>query len=139
MVLNEDCVRDILLYLEKTLNYNSYGIMGTNSIIIEDELKKYDNKIVHYAIEKLIEGEIISTHGIPHNMIDRLPSIQISDITYRGHELLNNIRPESAWQKTKSVACKMGRHSLGFLETVAHDIAIEAAKEAVKIAMTSVS
>ena len=61
---------------------------------------------------------------------------QIENITYLGHQFLETVRPEPIWNKTKSVVSKVGVHTLGFIEGVAHDIAVESAKQAVTITMT---
>lgn len=78
MKINEECIRDILIYMEEHIDYN----------------KKIDDKF------------------------------------------LETIKPELIWNKTKSIISKVGVHTLNFIEDIAHDVAVESAKQAVTIAMT---
>lgn len=77
MKINEECIRDILIYMEEHIIYN----------------KKF-------------------------------------------HKFLETIKPELIWNKTKSIISKVGVHTLNFIEDIAHDVAVESAKQAVTIAMT---
>ena len=61
---------------------------------------------------------------------------EVTSVRWHSHQFLETVRPEPIWDKTKSVVSKVGVHALGFIEGVAHDIAIESAKQAVTIAMT---
>lgn len=57
-------------------------------------------------------------------------SCSIEDVTFRGYQFIESVREPSIWEKTKSIVGKVGNHTLGFIENVAHDVAIEVAKEA---------
>lgn len=57
-------------------------------------------------------------------------------MTHRGHQFYESIRPEPIWNKTKSIISKVGVHTLDFIEGVAHDVAVESAKQATAIMMT---
>lgn len=63
-----------------------------------------------------------------------LERCSIEDVTFSGYQFIESIREPSIWEKTKTVVGKVGNHTLGFIETVAHDIAVEAAKEAIAVA-----
>lgn len=60
---------------------------------------------------------------------------EINNITYPGHQFLNTVRPEPIWNKTKNIVAKVGNHTLAFVESVAHDIAVESAKQAITVMM----
>lgn len=60
----------------------------------------------------------------------------ICDKIVGGHQFYESIKPQPIWDKTKSIVSKVGVHTLGFIEGVAHDIAVESAKQAVTISMS---
>ena len=94
MKLNQDCVRDLLLYLEKTLSY------GHNVKINDLVLKKYSQIDLIYSAEKLNEAgylDCMKSKGITP------PFILVKSITYSGHQFLDNIRDDSIWNKAKSI------------------------------------
>lgn len=43
------------------------------------------------------------------------------------------IKESTVWEKTKTIVSKISNQTLGFIEAVAHDIAVESAKQAVSI------
>ncbi|MBG9981861.1 DUF2513 domain-containing protein [Aerococcaceae bacterium DSM 111020] len=49
----------------------------------------------------------------------------IKDITYVGHEFLNNIRDAKIWSKTKSTVNKFSSVSLDVLATVANKLILK--------------
>ena len=94
MKLNQDCVRDLLLYLEKNLSYGND--VKINNLV----LKKYSQTDLIYSTEKLNEA------GYLNCMISKgitPPFILVKSITYSGHQFLDNIRDDSIWNKAKSI------------------------------------
>ena len=115
MKLNTDCVRDLLLYLESNLSYQTTHIC-INSI----QLKDYCTEDLLYTSEKLIEAEYIEGdvlgEGTP-------PILAIYDISFKGHQLLNNIRDDKVYSKTKSC--------LSFLKSTSIEIFSETASKVI--------
>lgn len=107
MQINEDCIRDVLGYIIKNVNYRK-------------EKDKY------YVIE------VSDIFPVNKSITERC---KICEVTYVGHNFYSTIQPESIWKKTKSIIGKIGNHTLSFIETVAHDVAIESAKQAITITM----
>lgn len=136
MKLNPDCIRDVLLYLEENLKIKDGKIFIPITLkTLQEELTNYSSEDVFYSVYNLhqirfIEGKINDVHNMKMMFCD------IENITYAGHQFLSNIRPQPIWEKTKSIVSKIGNHTLGFIEGVAHDIAVESAKQAVTIMMT---
>ena len=95
MELKKDCVRDVLLYLEKNLNYNEE--VFANKI----ELKKYSKEDIYYTCEKLSEAGFLNVK-IDKFIMSETPLIMIKSITYEGHQFLDNIRDENVWKETKN-------------------------------------
>ena len=52
---------------------------------------------------------------------------QITDMSFYSTQLLEKIRPESTWEKTKSIANKVGNHALNFIEDTAQKITVASA------------
>ena len=68
----------------------------------------------------IIEADIHK--GAHHNIL----SCNIYDISFYGHQFIENIRPESVWEKTKGIATSIGNHSLKFIEDTAQKCAVTA-------------
>ena len=143
MKMNEDCTRDILTYLVENLTIQideKHNKGGFNEISMLMIMKEFDNKYqcedVWYSIYNLSQDGFIETNNIREQSRVGFAFVEIYNVTHRGHQLYETIQPENIWDKTKSVVSKVGVHTLGFIESVAHDVAVESAKQAVVIAMT---
>lgn len=127
MKLNPDCVRDVLLELEKQ-EYDT-------RIHINDltkNLTQYSAEDVKYSCLKLFEGgyiygksTLVGNKHIP--LVD-----DIFDITYKGHEFLNTIRPVSRWNKLKSIGITAGSFSLKLINDVGTKLALSEITEFIK-------
>lgn len=127
MKLNPDCIRDVLLELEKQ-EYNTRTHI--NDLI--EKLTQYSKEDIEYSCLKLLEGGYIvgnssltSYRNIP--LVD-----DIFDITYKGHEFLNTIRPVSRWNKLKSIGNTAGSFSLKLIKDVGTKIALSEITEFIK-------
>ncbi len=96
MKLNQDCIRDLLLYLEENLTYDNF--ITINSIKIKD----YSSIDLIYTADKLIEAGYLECIR-RHSLDDECPTIIAKSITYKGHQFLDNIRDDKVFVKTKSV------------------------------------
>ena len=63
MTLNYDCIRDVLLYLEDTLEYTDNPVAMTHKRLtinnVANALSSYSKEDVQYTIEKLYEARYI--------------------------------------------------------------------------------
>lgn len=114
MTLNSNCVRDTLLELEK-LSYQQSCTIGD----LASALPSYSEDEISYTCLKLEEAnyikiETIRSINMPGPMIRR-----INDITFYGHEFLNNIRSDSVWNNVKAVGSKIGATSISALTQIA--------------------
>lgn len=124
MKLDLDCVRDILLEVEKC-RYNEALPIST----LEKRLTKHFNEDIRYNCLKLYEAKYIDAVCIS---IDNsaLPYIcEIRDITYKGHEFLANIRNEKSWDNVKEIGKKVGFLGLGSAFEIAAGIASSTIKQ----------
>ena len=100
MKLNQDCIRDLMLYLESELTFS-------NSITIdcysEDSfIDNYSIEELSYTALKLIEANYINAK-VEHFLDTVFPYIIIKSITYSGHKFLDTIRDDNVWIKTKGL------------------------------------
>lgn len=117
MKLNPDCIRDILLVIEGC-NFNEE--IRLNYLI--QQLSAYTPDEIEYTCLKLYEGDFINalTVQLSGDVIPRI--VSITDMTYSGHQLLENIRPDTVWEKTKTSATKIGSFSINVLNNIASNI-----------------
>ena len=124
MKLDLDCVRSIMLDLEET----PYGEFRTTSSIIDSLHKKYSPESIKYALLKLHEAEYIDAYKLEADGM--FPSIElVLDITFDGHEFLNNVRANKIWEKTCSIASSLGVSSIGFVSKIAIGVITEYLKQ----------
>lgn len=141
MLINEDCIRDVLKYCIEHIDYEIGADEKSKVLPVSlhelykcSELKNYEKKDIMYSVLKLIEVQFIRVENIlPINYGSHINSCQICEVMYTGHKFYDTTQPESIWQKTKSVVSKVGVHTLDFIENVAHDVAVESAKEMTSI------
>lgn len=120
MKLNYDCVRDVLITLEENLEFGkSCPMMHLCSL-----LDNYDSKEVEYACLKLAETQYLR---VMYGKKGPFPEIiNITDITYEGHEFLNTIRPEEVYEQAQQkIKSQIGSVSLEVFKTVASSIALK--------------
>lgn len=139
MKLNEDCMRDILKLLVKELKLfidQKYHIIqfGKLSLMdISNEMTQYDLNDICQCAYILCQNGYIKGDGLFDINGKSASKIYVNEVTYIGYQLFESIQPEPIWNKTKSVLKQVGVHSLKFIETVAHDVAVESAKQAVSV------
>lgn len=114
MRLNNDCVRDLLLYLEE---HSKNGLID----LVELELKEYNKDDIIYAGQKLAEDDHLV--GKPFYADDVIYSFPVESITVKGYEFLEAIRPLTSWKKIKKQAKQAGTSTLAALYKVAVDLA----------------
>ena len=140
MQINIDCFKDVLQFCVDNIDYeedgDSWNTQYVKLIMLYESPKlNYDKKDIMRSVLKLIEcGFIKISSKFPDNK-PYLERCSIEDVTFRGYQFIESVREPSVWEKTKTIATKVGNHTLYFLESVAHDLAVEAGKEAVAIAM----
>ena len=104
MELNKDCVRDVLLSCEELLKIDEDGYM--NSLSHEElgqALPNYKTEDIIYTVVKLKEAGFLDvkvTKAFGNILVD----VRIYDITFNGHEFLNDIRDDKNWKKVKDIA-----------------------------------
>lgn len=115
MKLNYDCVREVLLYIEETLEYGK--IIDSDDI----ELKSFEYTDIQYTIALLSESGYIKAIKI-QTLSSSVPTFHISSMTMQGHELLDNIRDNTVWNKIKKKISGFASVSLPIINSVGSTI-----------------
>lgn len=121
MKLNPDYVRDILLYIEKNVDYNTETIQPKHNelwfgkIYKDEYFKNHEKQQLTEALNTMIEEEFIECAEPPRFIRKNLISANITGLSYTGHNLLNNIRNDTVWNAVKQKAKKIGGISLSTL------------------------
>lgn len=118
MKLNYDCVRSVLLTVEKSKTIDEE--LNLNPLTVEtifEQLTKYEDNEILYTIEKLKEASYINAtvSFAAGHFIDGT----VSSITYSGHEYLDNIREPEVWRKVKAMLKNAGAITLPFISQAA--------------------
>ncbi|WP_295749775.1 DUF2513 domain-containing protein [uncultured Holdemanella sp.] len=119
MELNKDCVRDILLKCKELLHMNDDGTMNIlSSKDLHEVLPNYDLSVIKYSVLKMKEAKLINAKIFSYDdsIIDEF---LIIDITYFGHEFIEQIKDDNNWNKVKDVAKKVGSSSIDILLQIA--------------------
>lgn len=122
--LNKDCVRDILLKCEELLQMNDDGTMNTlQSGDLKEVLPDYDLSVIKYSVLKMDEADLINARIISFDD-SIVGEFLIFDITYFGHEFIEQIKDDNNWNKVKDVAKKVGSSSIDILLQIATGVLI---------------
>lgn len=115
MKLNPDCIRDILFEVESEVTSTKMCIIDPDEIPLR--LNKYSvDEITYHTNQAYLSNLILK----PEVFYDY--SITIPDLTPKGHELLNNIRQDTNWNKTKEISKKVGSTSLDAITKIASGV-----------------
>lgn len=105
MYLNYECLRDVLLSLERNLafDHDDYGLSfpsySLSDLMSDPDVGCYSLEDVFYAVHNLLQaGYINASIGYDIGMTNYC---SISDVTYEGHMFLRNIHDETIWSTVK--------------------------------------
>lgn len=112
MKLNPDCIRDVLIAMEN---------QPFNHQIDFDDfvplLSSYSSDDIEYTCLKLKEAGFIRATTSSDCESDIV--VSLIDITYSGHQFLNDIRSDTVWNNVKEVSKKVGSHSVSAISQIA--------------------
>ena len=118
MKLNYDCVRSVLLTVEKSKTIDEE--LNINPLTVEtifEQLPKYEDNEILYTIEKLKEAGYIN--AALQFAAGHFIGGAVSSITYSGHEYLDNIRESEVWRKVKAMLKNAGAITLPLISQAA--------------------
>lgn len=120
MKLNYDCLRQILLSIEKDLTWDddlNYYILNLNSFV--QGLKDFSKAEIAYALKMGIEADLIN--GYVKDCDSCILDIICFGLTYEGHQFLDTVRENKIWKKTKEILAAVGGASLSVITSVANN------------------
>lgn len=82
MLINAECVYDLLTYIERESLPNWELVIGEDDI--PEDLSAYDVKTLKYHLEKCAEDDLVSGYRT-----DVLGDCRVSDITSKGREVIH--------------------------------------------------
>lgn len=117
MILDRDCVRDVLLSIESLKPNEKFTSSNATS---SEFLKNYSVETIDYAVNRLDEAGFINAKFL--RTLGGDAPYSISSLTWDGHQFLDNIRDDGIWKETKKVTSKVASVSLGILSDVAASV-----------------
>ena len=128
MKLNPDCVRDILLAIEDTVDYYQlfeYTMDEDNHV----KIAGYTHGEIVYHIHQCRLAGLLYECSISGNGA----YITVEDLTPAGHDFLSNTRKNAVWEKIKEVSEEIGSDSLKSLAAIAGQMIIQLIKNRLPI------
>ncbi|MCC0686130.1 DUF2513 domain-containing protein [Clostridioides sp. ZZV14-6345] len=93
MVTNQDCIRDILLFIESAITPNKH-VTSIYELIAN---LPYDEDTISYHINLISENRLVNKINYCDDVASEIP-----DLSARGHNYLDKIRDNTKWNKIKS-------------------------------------
>lgn len=122
MKLNYDCIRDILLTIEEIPNRKDELLLANFKSY--KKLSKYNEDEIQYNALKLLQEKYVT--GLKISGYNTTTVLFLTDLTWSGHELLNNIRSETVFNQAKDkVINSVGSVSLTVFQQLASAIALK--------------
>ncbi|MGE8037804.1 DUF2513 domain-containing protein [Lysinibacillus sp. NPDC093692] len=100
MKLNFDAMREIMFVIEEQPSN-----IDVNVVVFDARLERFDKNELGYAIEKLIESNLLNGQVGKSKTGTQL---LIHSISLEGHQFIDAIRQDTVWNKTKETASKVG-------------------------------
>ncbi|MDK9853861.1 DUF2513 domain-containing protein [Staphylococcus equorum] len=119
MELKHDCIRDILLTIEK-LDYTLEGASKDN-FESDEQLSEYSSKEILYTLKRLSDAGYINVKFAKGEAY--FAFYNVNSMTFEGHQLLEDIRDEKVWSETKKQASQLSSVSIPVLQNLASKVA----------------
>lgn len=123
MKLNYDCIRDVLLEIEKSqmVSTSADGDVQMEALWIEkiySALPKYSKEDIFYSLFNLEQAGYVDLSI--QWMSGCVRNCAINHMTFMGHEFLNSIRDSKRWKAIKSGLSVIKDYSLSAIGEIAH-------------------
>lgn len=116
MRLNVDCVRDLLIVVEDKTELNRPLDLSD----LKECLSDYSDDDIVYTALKLEEAGFIKCSTKNVRIYPDL--LLVRELTYYGHQFLEDVRVDSNWEKVKSIGKKVGSTSISALSQIASSV-----------------
>lgn len=115
MKLNLDAMRELLFVIEE-----QPSDIDVNAVVFDARLDRFDKNELGYVIEKLIEARLLDGR-VARPKVGKIEFL-INSITFEGHQFIDAIRQDNAWNKVKDFAVKSGLTTINSLVSTALDV-----------------
>lgn len=117
MTLDHNCVRDILLFCEKSLRLDEHLHWVCLSLNDFSPLyAKYPREQIAYTLVLLDEAGYVECSFL--NGDNHISELLVIRLTYDGHEFIESVRPDSIWKKITSFVTTAGAASLPVIQNL---------------------
>lgn len=104
MHLNYDCLRDVLIVLEKLLDVRAddsfeFSMVSIQMVMRDPDIAGYQIEDVFYCIHNLEQAGYVDACIVRSGTY--VHECAVTDITYSGHMFLRSIRDETIWSMVK--------------------------------------
>lgn len=125
MKLNPDCIRAVMLEIEKnhSLTVDEENSVSFDMFWIEklyELLPKYSKEDIFYSVFNLEQAGYIST--TTRGGDNAITLCIINYMTYAGHEFLEKIRDPKVWKCIKGAGSAIGNFSLALINQIANGV-----------------
>lgn len=103
MELNYDCIRDVLLAVEKVTTFDKSFTLYNNL----ENLQQYTIEELQYHLRQCDSAGFLYKY---QSFMDG--NISVLDLSFQGHEFLHSIRTDKVWFKTKDICKELGIKTL---------------------------
>ncbi|WP_123053126.1 DUF2513 domain-containing protein [Clostridium sp. JN-1] len=114
MRLNNDCIRDILLYIEEHTT-DEYPFVSVSDL--KSKLQKYSSDVINYHVRQIDQANLVNSVSYA----DDAPQ-DIAGLSWEGNIYISNIRDDKVWSKLKDATKHLASVSLPVLIEKAPDI-----------------
>ncbi|MCG4822214.1 DUF2513 domain-containing protein [Streptococcus gordonii] len=113
MRLDPDCIRDILLSVEKNATYSNDVPEET---LYKELAPKYSQEEILYHVRQC------EHNGLFLQVQHYFGGFSIQDLSPYGHQFINDIRQDNNWNRTKDIAKNVGSFSLDVLKDISSQV-----------------
>ncbi len=120
MKLDLQCIKDILLFVEKNVD-NGYFFLDYDNFQKENYLNKYDWNTISYHIQQIKMSNLISNIS----EYDGGNSYALQMLSPEGHEFIANIQNDTVWKKVLNAMSKFAIQSIPIAQHLATKFALD--------------
>lgn len=117
MKLDHDVARNLLLAIENSKDISGLEPNEQSKVAVENNVSERE---LAYIESKLFEAGFITNKPLYGS--DDFYSFYPTQLTYDGHQYLDNVRSSKVWRQSKSVASKIGSVSLQMMADIASGV-----------------
>lgn len=121
MKINYDCIRELLIVLEENLIFSEeLEYPHLNFCKVCQLLPDFSKQDIVYSTMMLEQGDYINARIMGGD--NRVIECIYTSVTFTGHQLLENIKNDNVWNKTKEVSKSIGSSSIEVITSIANNI-----------------